>query len=149
MDTYVMDAHPKRTNRKIKLLPFAVAAAVLFAAGPALAGARLVAQIDEPFEINGETFDAGRIMLREMQSFSPIVMIHEVAIDGRSVGMVMSHPGSTTTPAERDELIFTRATEGHLVLTAVAFAGEPQRTLTRTPGQERFRAAGTLVARLP
>lgn len=143
-----MSTNPIRADRRTKMLPLMLTAALLLSAGVALAGERVVAQVDERFEVNGETFDAGRITLREMQPLSPVVMIHEVTIDGRSLGMVMSRAGEAGAEAERDELIFTRGAAGHLVLLGVAFAGEPQRWLTTAPASARAASgqSGVLVA---
>src|SRR6185295_3979913 len=56
-----------------------------FAGGP-----RLVAQIDEPFEVNGQLFPAGKLSLREVSSYTPVSTLNELQVDGRCLGMVLA-----------------------------------------------------------
>ena len=103
----------------------------LFAPPVPAAGHRLVVRIDEPFEVNGQLFKAGQLTLREIREYSPVATLHEIRVDGRSLGVVLARDQATRGNATRDEVIFDRSERGHLVLTSVALQGHPVRRLYR------------------
>ncbi len=92
-------------------------------------GRRLVVRMDVPFEVSGELYAPGELSLREVRAFSPISTLHEIRIDGQSLGILIARNDGNPPLAKRDEVIFTRSATGHLVLTSVALRGEPVRRL--------------------
>jgi len=96
-----------------------------FAGGP-----RLVAQIDEPFEVNGQLFPAGKLSLREVSSYTPVSTLNELQVDGRCLGMVLAQEIEGSLDASDDQMIFERrGADGHLVLVSMALRGQPTRRL--------------------
>ncbi len=92
-------------------------------------GRRLVVQMEESFEVSGQLYAGGELSLREVRSFSPIASLHEVRVNGRSLGILMARDDGRVLPAQRDAIIFERSRDGHLVLASVALTGEPVRRL--------------------
>jgi hypothetical protein len=100
------------------------------------ANAHLVAQIGEPFEVAGAVYPAGgELSLRTVGDLSPVVTLHEIRVDGRSLGLLMARTRVDAVASRRDELIFKRATNGRLLLDSVAFAGEPLQVLHGFPAE--------------
>jgi hypothetical protein len=99
------------------------------------AGQRIVADIGEPFEVGGEVYPSGRLSLREIGRLSPVASINEICVDGACPGIVLARETGSLPTAIRNELLFERdARSGHLVLVAVALAGQPIRRPYRFPG---------------
>ncbi len=92
-------------------------------------GRRLVVQMEEPFEVSGQLYAGGELSLCEVRAFSPVATLHEVRIDGQSLGVLVARDDGGPLVAQRDEVIFERSRAGHLVLTSVALTGEPVRRL--------------------
>lgn len=101
----------------------ALTAIVVATAPEAAAGDALVARVGEPFEVNGELFPAGELSLKNVQVVSPIATLLEIRVDGDSRGLLLVRSDGDRAVAERDELGFVRAADGHLVLESVAVAG--------------------------
>lgn len=121
-----------RLRKELWLLVLTLAVlAGLFAPPVPAAGQRLVVQIDEPFEVNGRLFESGQLTLRELREYSPVATLHEIRVDGRSLGFVLARDQATRGIATRDEVIFDRSERGHLVLASVALQGHPVRRLFR------------------
>jgi hypothetical protein len=121
-----------RLRKELWLLVLTLAVlAGLFAPPVPAAGHRLVVQMDEPFEVNGQLFKAGQLTLREIREYSPVATLHEIRVDGRSPGVVLARDQATRGIATRDEVIFDRSERGHLVLASVALQGHPVRRLYR------------------
>jgi len=112
------------------VLGLALLAGLLAPPTPA-AGPRLVVQVDEPFEVNGQLYSAGQLSLRELSEYSPVSTLNEIRVDGRSLGMVLARDEANPTKATRDFLIFERSRRGHLVLASIALKGHPVRRLYR------------------
>lgn len=104
------------------------AALATWAAPPTLGAAALVAEVREPFEVNGEIYPASRVSLREVTALSPVASLHEIRVDGHSHGLVLVRSDGEAV-SSRSELGFTRAADGHLVLASVALAGAPEGTV--------------------
>ena len=119
-----------RLKKNLWMTVFALAALAAFFAPVADAGARLVAQLDEPFEINGTVYPAGKLSLERVRVVNPISTLNEIRVDGRTVGLYLARDRPDATTALRDELIFARRSDGRLVLDSVAFAGQPIRVLS-------------------
>ena len=121
-----------RPNRKLWWTVVVLAALAALFAPPAVAGDRLVAHLDEPFEIAGETFDGGTLSVRPVHIYSPVATLNEVCVDQRCLGLMVARE-RVAEPATRDELIFTRAASGVLVLRGLALAGQPERDFLDVP----------------
>jgi hypothetical protein len=118
----------KTNNRKLWLVALA-AAVVAGLTAPAVPAAspRLVANVHESFEVNGDVFDAGRLSVRTVKDFNPIATLNEVRVDGKSLGVVLAQVDPEAAVSNRNELIFERSRDGVLVLTSIALKGEPVR----------------------
>ena len=117
-------------RKELWLMVLALALLAGLLAPDALAeGRRLVVQMEEPFEVSGQLFAGGELSLCEVRAFSPVATLHEVRINGQSLGILMAQDDGRPLVAQRDEVIFERSRDGHLVLTSVALTGEPVRLL--------------------
>ncbi len=117
-------------RKELWLMVLALALLAGLLAPDALAeGRRLVVQMEEPFEVSGQLYPGGELSLCEVHAFSPIATLHEVRVDGQSLGILMARDDGRLLLAQRDEVIFERSRAGHLVLTSVALTGEPVRQL--------------------
>jgi hypothetical protein len=90
---------------------------------------RLVAHVAEAYEVNGKVFPAGELSLKAIRDVSPVATLNEIRVNGQSVGMLLAQQVKGEATEHYDGLVFRRAAEGHLVLEAVAFEGEPLRML--------------------
>ena len=121
----------KQQSHKLWLVALALAVVAGMLATPASASdRRLSVQVDEPFEIGGQLFAAGKLSLREVRELNPITVLTEVRVDGRSLGVMLAKQQSGPSSAQRDLVIFERSRHGHLVLASLALKGEPVRRLT-------------------
>ena len=119
-----------KMRKELLLMVLALALLAGLLAPDALAeGRRLVVQMEEPFEVSGQLYAGGELSVCEVRAFSPVATLHEVRVDGRSLGVLMARNDGAPQVAQRDEVIFRRSSDGHLVLTSVALAGEPVRRL--------------------
>ena len=114
----------------LSVLTLAVLAG-LFAPPVPAAGQRLVVRVNEPFEVDGQLCKAGQLTLRELRDYNPVATLHEVRVDGRSLGFVLARDQANRDIATRDEVIFERSERGHLILAFVAVQGHPVRRLYR------------------
>ena len=120
-----------KTDKTLWLFVVAlVALAGLFASPAQASDPRLVAHIDEPFEVNGELYPAGVLRVREIGDYSPAATLNEIIVDGKTLGVLLAHERGNVA-GTRDELIFGRHQAGHLVLIGVSVRGEPTRDLYR------------------
>ena len=90
---------------------------------------RLVAHIGEAYEVNGQVFPPGELSVKTIRDVSPVATLNEIRVNGRSLGMLLAQQVPNEVAELHDGLVFRRAAEGHLVLEAVAFEGEPLRML--------------------
>jgi hypothetical protein len=109
-----------KAKKELWMIVLALATLIVCFAPATMAGERVGVTVSEPFEVNGEVYPAGALSIREVGTFSPVATINEVVVDGRSLGVLIAHEGEGAATASRDELIFTRANDGHLVLVGVA-----------------------------
>lgn len=95
----------------------------------------VVAQVPEPFEVNGQMYPAGTLSLRELRDYTPVATLNEVCIDSICQGMLIGVelPGQLQTSL--DELIFARSPQGHLVLFGMVMRGQPARQLVSQRGR--------------
>ena len=105
------------------------AATMLFAPHAEAKEYRFRAQVDEPFEVHGLTFDAGMLTIREFGDLNPTSTLHEISLGKSSLGMLVGKTETSGESAEHDALIFKRNSSGTLVLVGVNFRGHPTREL--------------------
>jgi hypothetical protein len=121
------------SRKNLCIVVIALAAIVALAAPNSQAsGQRLVAQLHEPFIVNGEVHPAGTLAVRDLGRYSPVVTLNQIEVDGLPVGYVMAET-TTSAPASADELVFVRDSMGYLVLHAFAWSGEAPRELRPVP----------------
>ena len=136
-----------RVRKTLWMMVLALAGlVVLFAPEARAAGRRLVAQIEEPFVVNGQLFPPGELSVRELGEYSPVAKLDEVQVDGRTLGYVVAHELSDDRAADTDALIFARNQDGQLVLQSVAVAGEPTRKLQALATYSSSSSTGALEA---
>ena len=116
-------------RRQLPMLLAALALVVMLA--PSIeAGDRVVFRVDESFEVNGQMFPSGRVVLRAITSYTPVTTLNEIRVGRDSFGLLPAREVANVPMATTDELIFRRAADGHLVLEALAVRGEPIRRFT-------------------
>jgi hypothetical protein len=129
-----------------------VASAVVGLAGDALAaGPRLVVDLDEPFVVDGEVYEAGELSLRPVLAFTPTVTLNEVWVDNRCLGVLRAtRSGRSDLEASRNAVLFGRDESGRLVLRGFAYRvdGDEERYRyellpTRAPETAPVLIAGT------
>ena len=100
-----------------------VASAVLGLPGDALAaGPRLVVDVDEPFIVDGELYEAGELSLRPVLDFTPTITLNEIWIGDRCLGVLRATRSDTRNlEASRNAVLFGRDDAGQLVLRGFAY----------------------------
>jgi len=105
-----------RTNsRKLAAVTAAFVWAVLLA-GPAAAGNKLTARMDEPFEINGKLYAAGSLVVEHLQDYTPSTSLSEVWAGSEFVGVLRADRVAGAGDEESGSLTFLRDARGTLVL---------------------------------
>jgi hypothetical protein len=109
-----------------------VAGAMLCLLTPATDAAdhRVVARLDEPFEVNGQLYPSGRLAVRRLVSYTPSSTLAEVWVDDRCVGMLLA-AASRDGEGTGNSLIFRRDGEGNLVLIGYSYRGRTQQEFYR------------------
>ena len=100
---------------------------------------RLSVRLEVPFQVGAELYPSGELSLHELRSYNPVATLHEIRIDGHSLGMLVARQNGTPAVSSRDEFIFERSAEGHLVLASVARTGEPVRRLFEIGSDDGFK----------
>lgn len=100
-----------------------VASAVVGLAGDAwAAGPRLVVEVDEPFVIDGEVYEAGELSLRPVLDFTPTITLNEVWVGDRCLGVLRAFRSEgDDLEASRNAILFGRDDSGLLVLRGFAY----------------------------
>ncbi len=125
-----------RSNNKLGYLAIAVALLAL-AGTPLLAGGeRLVVQVDEPFEINGEMYEAGVLSVKVLRDYTPSSTLNEVWVGNERVGMMLAKRGSATLGTRADTVVFERTAGGHLTLVGYTLRGQEASKLYRYEQRE-------------
>ncbi|MDH3627442.1 MAG: hypothetical protein OEV00_03135 [Acidobacteriota bacterium] len=101
------------------------------------AGRRVVADMDQPFVINGQLFDTGRLSIQTISSYTPGTEMNELWVDNTCVGYLLSKSQDGELGA-RDRFLFDRQADGHVVLVGFQFRGESRQAIYKF----RFAAAG-------
>ncbi len=127
-----------------------IALVALGATAPAIASKELlVANVPEPFEISGQMFPAGPIVVRHLGEYNPVTRIDRVQVGTDCVGLLLAverSSGGGDLPAA--SLVFERASGGHLVLVGYTDGGVPASRMylyqRRNPDAPRERAVLTV-----
>jgi hypothetical protein len=88
--------------------------------GPAVAGNRFSARVDEPFELNGKLYPAGTIVVDPLRDYTPTSALAEVWIGADFVGLLRADRVPSSPARDRASLTFERDLEGTLVLVGYA-----------------------------
>jgi len=113
----------------------ALAALVALLAPQSPAGEpRLVARIDEPFEVNGTVFQSGTVSLRQVGAFTPTSTLNEVCVDNDCLGLLLARSTAPAGVADDDALLFERGSGGRLVLVGFDYRGHGRASLLPTTG---------------
>ena len=116
-------------RRHLWMTVLALAALTAMFAPAAQAGEKLVVQMDEPFEIAGQIYPAGKLSVRSVRDYSPVARLHEIQVDGQSLGLlVASKKDAAPSPAQRNVMTFQRGHDGRLILVSVAEKGQVPHT---------------------
>lgn len=98
----------------------ALAACVLLAAAPAAAVERrcVSAEIDEAMVMpDGSVQPAGTLTLCDSRALSPVAALHETRVNGRGIGMFVSHVRVAESAPDVDPVaVFERRGDGRIVL---------------------------------
>lgn len=120
-----------KVEKHVWFAVLALAALVTVLAPAAQAAERtLRVEMSEPFEVAGVLYPPGVLSLREVNDFTPVAHMTEIRVNAQSLGVMLARNASPFR-STRDEIIFHRADDGHLVLAAVALKGQPARNLHR------------------
>ena len=125
-----------KVEKHLWMIVLALAAlVVLLAPDSQAADRRLVAQMDEPFEIDGKLYPPGELSVRHQGGYTPVTSLNEIRVDGQILGVVVGRRAAAIAAAPNDSLIFHRAQDGHLVLHSVALVGESPHELHQASSQ--------------
>ena len=136
---------------RLTLLPVAVGLiALVFASTVDAQGPRLVVRLDEPFEVRGQVYPGGSLMLRPVTDFNPSASIDEVWVDNESLGLLVASKTSGTRSSSHDSVLFERNAQGRLVLVGYNLRGNGTGASYRYRGEiasRTTRAVSTIAAR--
>ena len=82
------------------------------------------ANMDEPFQINGDVYEAGRVTLREIGHYNPQTTMNEVWVGGTCLGLMLAERTAAPVTNSDDRLMFERDYNGTLMLVGFAYRGE-------------------------
>ena len=107
-------------------------------------GPRLVVRMDEPFEVNGQVYPGGSLMLRSVTDFNPVASIDEVWVDRECLGLLVASKASGERSSSHDSVLFERNAEGRLVLVGYNLRGSGTNTAYRYRGEIASRTTRTV-----
>lgn len=103
-----------------------VCASVAEARGP-----RLVARLNEPFEVSGRVYPGGSLTLRSVADYNPAASIDEVWVDNECLGLMVASKSPGSRSSSKDSVLFERNTLGRLVLVGYNLRGNGADTAYR------------------
>jgi hypothetical protein len=124
------EVEPMKQVGWIKLGAIVIALAALVAVlAPTAVGAdhRLVVQVDQPFEVNGQLYPAGEVAVKQVHRVSPTSTLNEIRVGGERLGLLLAEERSGQTADASNTMTFERAPQGHLVLVSFNYRGERPR----------------------
>ena len=112
------------------VVALAALAAVL---APSAAGGdhRLVAQVEEPFAVNGQIYPPGEIAIRHVGQYSPTATLNMIWVDGELLGLFLAELLPEEPEPIDHSFHFARDAESRLVLSGFAPSGERVRAFYR------------------
>lgn len=117
-------------------LAFVVA---MFAPSGAADERRVVVSIDEPFEVNGQIYPAGRVTVKSIRTYNPSSLLSEIWVGRDCLGVFRASRISDDAPTANHTVTFKRTAAGHLSL--VGFASGKN----DTQGIYRFRLQAKMI----
>ena len=100
---------------------------------------RVVVNIDEPFEVNGQLYPAGKVTVKNVRTYNPSSLLSEIWVGRECLGVFRASRISTEPPTANATVTFNRTAAGHLTL--VGFASSE----TRDQGVYRFRLQARMI----
>ena len=128
----------KQTVRRT-ILPVALAAlavSLLIAPVSRAASHRVVAQLGEPFLINGQRYPAGELAVRHLGSYNPSSALVQIWVDDECVGIMLATGAASGAENGESSLVFERNHRGDLVLVGFAYRGQVQQEFYRYRADE-------------
>jgi hypothetical protein len=114
------------------LIVFALAALAAVLAPSAAGGDhRLVAQVEEPFAVNGQIYPAGELAIRHVGQYSPTTTINQIWVEGQLLGLFLAEMLPDDPEIGHHSFHFDRDAESRLVLAGFAPSGERVREFYR------------------
>jgi hypothetical protein len=130
----------KMSWRRLLAIVIALAAlAAVFAPGVKAADRRLLAEIEEPFVINGTLYPAGPLSIRQLGDYTPSETLNEIWAGNDCLGVLLAAEIPASRRESGDSLLFERDQQGLLVLTGFVFRGQRPRNLRRLIDQPHKR----------
>ncbi len=133
-----------RRTRSSLLPVVAGCIALLFASAVEAHGTRLVVRLDEPFEVQGQVYPGGSLMLRPVTDFNPTASIDEVWVDNECLGLLVASKQSRERSSSHDSVVFERNADGRLVLVGYQLRGNGTSTAYRYRGEIASRTTRTV-----
>lgn len=91
---------------------------------PLADGSRLQVKVDEPFEIGGIVYPAGRLTVKTLRDYTPSTTLNELWVGNTCLGMFVTRiSGEESSDPTDESIVFTRDYRGRLVLVGYAFVG--------------------------
>lgn len=113
-------------------------AAILAAVPAAAGGPRMRFDVPEPFQVGPQHYGPGRISVRSVGVDSTRASLIEVWVDRSCLGAFEATRVGGAVPPRRDEALFSRNDEGHLVMVGFRVAGAAM-------GTYRFDSPGHVI----
>jgi hypothetical protein len=131
----------KKQNWKgLALVIVALAVLVtLFAPSGVADERRLVVNVNEPFEVNGQLYPEGKVAVKSVRTYNPSSLLSEIWVGRECLGLFRASRISDDTPTTEDTLTFKRSAAGHLTLVGFASSDSDDQ------GVYRFRLQARLI----
>lgn len=92
------------------------------------AGRRVVADMYQPFVINNQLFESGRLSVQVVASYTPGTELTKLWVDNECLGYFLT-TALTDEVGTQDLFIFDRQADGNLDLIGFQLLGEPEQAL--------------------
>ena len=91
-------------------------------------GRRVVADMYQPFVINNQMFESGRLSVQVVSNYTPGTELTKLWVDNECLGYFLTTP-LTDDVGTQDLFIFDRQANGNLDLVGFQLLGEPEQAL--------------------